>query len=536
MTTTLSPRHLDRELLLDDLEPDRQGRHVQRLLARIPMPDAVAVGAVGLAAAVLAFTNLAGAPAYQDDEGIYAAQAIAVQNGELAPYTYWYDHPPFGWIQLAVLGLLPRALEVGDGSGIAAMRAVIGLFFIANAVLIYLIGRRLKVALPFAVLGSAVFMLSPLSLELGRQVYLDTVGMPWLLLAFYLALSPRAALWHHAGAGGAFAIAVLSKITASIFGPALLVAMIDRPAWRGRGFSIVAFLTVGGLLLAFFPILAILRGELLPGDDHVSLLGGLFYQFGSREGSGYLWEAGSGRSQLVAGWMNVDGFIVIAGAIAALVCLASRRTRWILVAIASFFVPVLLGQGYLPAMYIVGGLPFLCLAIAAGSDLFWHGSLRLATRVMPAARRTAPVVTALVLAVVLLPIPFERWVDRDTQLLSADVNADWRASRDWVEQNVSRDDVVLVPFSLWQELDDAGWDGPWAVVALEKADLDTDFAVQHPGGWREIDWIVEGPSVEPTIRYLGLEAAATAYANSTIVASFGDWHIRRVDATVSAPE
>ncbi len=529
MTTTLSPRTLDSSLILD--EPQEQqpaGRHLRRLLDRIPLADAIAVATVAVGAGALAFTNLAGAPAYQDDEGIYSAQAIAVQEGELAPYTYWYDHPPFGWIQLALLSAVPRALGVGDGSAIAAMRAVIGLYFIANAVLIYLIGRRLNVAVPFAVLASAVFALSPLSLELGRQVYLDTIGMPWLLLAFFLALSPRTALWHHAGAGAAFAVAVLSKITASIFGPALLVAMIDRPAWRGRGFSIVAFLTVGGLLLAFFPILALLRGELVPGSDHVSLIDGLLYQFASREGSGFLWEAGSGRNELVTGWMGVDGFVVVAGAIAALVCGLSRRTRWILVAIVSFAVPVVAGQGYLPAMYIVGGLPFLCLAIGVGSHLFWVGSMRVAKRVVPAARQTAPVLTTLVLLLVLVPIPFDRWVDRDADLLTSDANADWRAARDWVEQNVSRDDVVLVPFSLWQELDDAGWDGPWSAIALEKADLDTAFATEHPGGWRDIDWVVEGPSVEPNIRYLGLDTAADAYANSTVVVSFGEWNIRRV--------
>ncbi len=48
------------------------------------------------AALVIGAWNVNGAPMYQDDEGTYVAQAVAVQNGGLAPYTYWYDHPPFG--------------------------------------------------------------------------------------------------------------------------------------------------------------------------------------------------------------------------------------------------------------------------------------------------------------------------------------------------------------------------------------------------------------------------------------------------------
>src|SRR5262245_20981976 len=39
---------------------------------------------------------------YNGDEGIYTGQALAVlRDGRLAPYTYWYDHAPAGWILLA---------------------------------------------------------------------------------------------------------------------------------------------------------------------------------------------------------------------------------------------------------------------------------------------------------------------------------------------------------------------------------------------------------------------------------------------------
>ena len=53
-----------------------------------------------------------------DDEGTYMARAWAVQTGlgahhGPAPYTYWYDHPPFGWIQLSLWTWLTHTFRAG---------------------------------------------------------------------------------------------------------------------------------------------------------------------------------------------------------------------------------------------------------------------------------------------------------------------------------------------------------------------------------------------------------------------------------------
>lgn len=502
---------------------------ISRLVRRIGRMDLALIGIIAVGATVLVMTNILGAPAYQDDEGVYAAEAASVQNGDLAPYTYWYDHPPFGWIQLAILGGLTRVFGLGAGTDIGAMRFVIALYFVANAVLIYLLGRRLRLAPLLALAASAAFVFSPLSLASGRQVYLDCVAMPWLLLAFFLALSPRRALWSHAAAGGAFAVAVLSKLTAAIAGPALMVALLDRRGWRGRSFSLVAFLAVGTLLLSFFPLVALLRGELLSGAGHVSLQDGLLYQFASREGSGFLWQPGSGRFQLVASWIATDSFLLVAGIVGAIICLFARRTRWITVAVVSVFIPVTIGQGYLPAMYIIGVVPFLCLAIGASADLVWRATTALARRSAPSALRPIRLVTAAVLAVALVAIPTATWADDDAALLTADTNREWNATLDWVAANVPHDDVVVVPYSMWQDLNESGWHDPWSMIVLEKVDLDSAYLEHHPGGWREIEWVVEGPTVEPNLRYLGLDQAAIAYENSTVVKSFGPWNVRRVE-------
>lgn len=496
-------------------------------LGCLPRWDRIALAALAVAAAVLSLWNLDGAPSYQDDEGTYTSQAFAVHSGTLAPYTYWYDHPPLGWIQIAALNWLPNLLGLGDGTTIGATRYVISVYFVASALLLYMVARRLSMRIPFAALTTVLFILSPLSLVLGRQIYLDNIGVPWLLLAFYLALSSRDALWHHVGAGICFAIAVLSKETLSIFGPALLFALMYRPKWSNRLFSVVGFLTAGGLLLAFYPLSALLRNELLSGPDHVSLQDALAYQLLNRSGSGTIFEAGSSREELLSGWLYFDKYLIAAGLVAAAVCLLRPRSRILFIAIASFATPIVLGQGYLPAMYIIGVIPFLALACGSAVDIAWSGVERLARRA-PGMIRPLQAAFVAMLSASLLLMSVPQWFEQDRTLLTAQTNSNWRSAMTWVQDNVSRSDVVLAPYSMWHDLNSSGWNNAWTMIATEKPDLDKQFDVERPGGWREIRWIIVGPSVTANIDSLGLSRVKTALQNSEEVQTFGEWSVHRV--------
>jgi hypothetical protein len=501
-------------------------------LTQLSFWDRITLCVLTAAAAVLSLWNLTGAPTYQDDEGTYTAQAFAVHSGSLAPYTYWYDHPPLGWIQIAALNWLPTMLGVGDGTAIGATRYVIAAFFVASAVLLYMVARRMKIRIPFAALTTVIFILSPLSLVLGRQIYLDNIGVPWLLLGFYLALSSRDALWHHVGAGICFAVAVLSKETLAIFGPALLMALMYRPRWSNRSFSVVGFLTVGGLILAFYPLSALLRNELFSGSNHVSLQDALSYQFLERSGSGMIFEAGSSRSELLAGWLYFDKYLIAAGLLAAALCVLRKQSRVTTVAILSFAIPIVLGQGYLPAMYIIGVIPFLALALGTGVDIAWSGVEKLGTA-RPRLKRPlrSAFVAVLCSALVLMSVP--QWFEQDRDLLTGENNANWRQALSWVQHNISREDVVLAPYSMWYDLNSSGWDDSWTMIATEKPDLDKQFDTAHPNGWQEIEWIIVGPSVTANIDSLGLSRAGSALRHSSMVRTFGEWSIRRVDPPAS---
>ncbi|TGO05215.1 ArnT family glycosyltransferase [Serinibacter arcticus] len=498
-------------------------------VAVVLTPDRLLTAAVLAGSLTVGLWNVTDAVAFQDDEGTYAAQAAAAAQGTLGPYTYWYDHPPFGWFQIAALAALPRALGIGDGSELAVTRVVAGTLFAVTATLVHLVLRRLGVAAVISVAATALLVASPLALTLGRQVFLDNVATPWVLLAFWLALSPRRALWAHVGAGAAFGVALLTKLTIAVVGPALLVALLAGRRWRNRGFSLTGALTAGALVLALFPLMALLRSELLAGPDRVSLQQGLEFQLGSRTTSGSFWDVSSGRHALVLGWVDQSQVLVVVGLIGALLCLLDARTRWVPVALAGFAAPMLLGLGYLPGMNVVGALSFLAVAAGAGAHRVWRALAVGLDGVSGRPRRVVTTTIAVLAVTAVGAAAAPEWRERSLPLATADANADWRDAVAWIGANVPDDDVVVVPFSAWSAVQDQGRGGPWTVVALEKVDLDSQFDVEHAQGWREIEWILVGPTTEPNIVNLGLTEMARAMDGSTEVVAFGEWSVREVD-------
>lgn len=507
-----------------DTPPSRRRRKSeQEALASTGRGERVLALGVFFACLAVGLWNVTDGSPFLDDEGVYTAQALWVTQGELAPYTYWYDHPPLGWVLLAALGALPRALGVGDGSELPAMRAVMGFLFAVTATLVHLIARRLGASRTVSIGAALLFVASPLSLTFARQVFLDNLLTPWVLLAFWFVISPSRALWSHLGSGVAFGAALLTKITAAVFGPALLVALLSQGRWRGRSLSITGFFMAGGLVFALFPLLATLRSELISGQGHVSLQDALVFQLGTRATSGSFWDSSSDRYELVVGWFHTDPVIIVAGVIGAVVCAFVAKTRWIAVALFSFAVPMIFGTGYLPGMYITGSLALLALAAGMGAHHLW----RALSPSQPAlVRRGLALAVVSVMVVAVAPV----WRAGSLPQLSAQSNADWRETMAWIEQNVPLDEDIVVPVSAWTEIQEQGRGGPWNVIMLEKLDRDPQFFVEHPRGWASLEWFLVGPTVSKDLANLGLEEASVAYDSSRVVVTFGDWQVREIVA------
>ncbi|HWU21916.1 MAG TPA: glycosyltransferase family 39 protein, partial [Nocardioides sp.] len=229
-------------------------RHRESLLVLSPLL---------LLAGVVQAWGMSRAPEAVDDEGTYTAQAYAVEHlGRLAHYTYWYDHPPLGWLQIAGWTTLTDAFD-RYSSAVSAGREAMLVAQLVSVALVWALARRMHLTRAASALAIALFALSPLALAFHRMVYLDNVAVPWLLAAFVLAAPRRNELLSFTGAAGCFAVAVLTKETVVLLAPVLLwwAWRHAAPSTRRYTFTVAGSLFV--LLCCGYVAFAMLRGELL---------------------------------------------------------------------------------------------------------------------------------------------------------------------------------------------------------------------------------------------------------------------------------
>ncbi|WP_437071530.1 ArnT family glycosyltransferase [Streptomyces sp. enrichment culture] len=452
-------------------------------------------------------------PFPNDDEGTYLAQAWAVRQGELAHYTYWYDHPPLGWIQLAGLSWLPEWLAPDLPAYVQGRIAMLPVAA-AAMVLVYVIARRLGLARPTAAAATLLYALSPLAVVLHRQIYLDNFAVLWVLVAVAFALSPRRHLWHHVAAGIALALAVLSKETIAVLLPVLVVALWQGSHPSTRKFSLAGFGSGFVLTVLFYPLYALLKGELLPGSGHVSLLGTLKFQLGGREGSGSVFQDGTDAHRLFTDWLDRDPYLLIGGAVAAVCALAVRRLRPAALAVLVLALVALRPGGYLPQMYIVQALPFLALTVAGLAET-------LVTR-LPGRPRLRPAAAVAALAgAALLAGP--HWYERDRTATTADDTGVYHDASRWLHDTDTGDRAtvrIVTDGVLWLDAVDAGYRPGTGVIWHYKLDQDPAVTKTLPHGWKDIDYVVSTPALRgerehlPTLRDL--------FAHATPVATFGE--------------
>jgi hypothetical protein len=485
-----------------------------------------------------------------DDEGTYVAQAFAVLHFHaLAPYTYWYDHPPLAWILIAgyffftgALHHVPTAVDAG--------RQAMFFFGEVSVALLYVLARRLGLARPTAALCVLLFTLSPLALSYHRQVLLDNVATTFLIATFVLALSPERRLLAQASSGLCFGACVLSKETFLLFLPAAAWQLWRCADRRTRSFVVATASGLFVLSLSLYALYAALKGEFLPGKGHVSLIGAIEWQLGQRPASGSVFSTGSGAHTTVTAWLSQDPWLLGVGFAALPLLFARPALRPVALAYA-FTALAILRPGYLPLLYVVGLLPFASLSVAGAVDTLWRwrpafdlGQLRpgghrlFSLRRLGAARlegsaslRLLGPVTAGLLLVVAVVGAGPAWAHSDHSLWTANADSTYTSAEKWVEAHVPRYDRVLVDDDAWVDLVRAGFP-PNQVVWFYKLGSDPEVDSRFPQGWQDFQYILAGH----TIRYTHVPQTAwttRALAHSTPVATFGSgpWSVEvmRID-------
>ena len=463
-----------------------------------------------LAIGVVQAIGLSGWPARYDDEGTYVAQAWAVTHlGELAPYTYWYDHPPIGWILLALIQA-PISLVIHSANAITAGRIAMLPVDAVSSGLVYALARRLGMRRGFAVLALLLFALNPLALNYHRMVFLDNLAVPWLLAAFVFALSPRRRLWDMGASGICFGLALLSKETMLLTAPGLLVAVWQGSDQATRRYSLTVFATSLLLAVAFYPLMALVKGEVLPGAHHVSLLNGLSFQLFTRQSSGSALQTGTLSHKYLEEWLYLDRYLPYLSVALVVPALGIRRLRAPAVALAIGLLGVL-RPGYMPAMYLIAYIPFACLVVAGVLDVVW--SWRPSRRRLR--RWTGPAVAALSIAVLgAFAVPV--WARWDVKEMTFDADLPVQQAETWIYHHVGHRAKVLTDDTLWLDLVEHGFQRN-RVVWYYKLGTDSEVDARFPSGWRDFNYVVSSD----VMRSGTTPEALAAIKHSRKVASFG---------------
>ena len=476
--------------------------------------------------ALVSLVNFAGSPQRIDDEGTYTAQAYAVSAfGQLAHYTYGYDHPPLGWIQIAGYAQLTGAFARYDLAVLAAREAVV-IASLISVILVWALGRRLGLGRAASAAAALIFAISPLALQFHRTVYLDNIALPWLLAAFVLALHKRSQLASFAASAACFSIAVLSKETFLLALPFLAWMMVRSAHKATRRYTLAVAGTVVVLIGSSYLLLAAIKGELFPSSNKSSLINGILFQLGSRTGSGSVLDPSSLISRTFSMWWQLDPAIIVLGTFASFAALFFTRLRPIAAMMVFLIVAMFRPGGYLPVPYIIVLLPFASILIAALAEK----AIRAPRHSRGSARLRAGVAVALAAVAVIVVGPL--WTTQLRGFLLADLDAPLRSAETWAITNIPHTNRVIVDDAMWVDLVKAGWSRD-NVVWYYKVDTDPAVRAKSPQGWKDSDYVITTNSMRSSPN--SLPQVKKAIANSVVVATFGTG-IQAVDIRRITPD
>jgi hypothetical protein len=325
---------------------------------------------LGLLSALVRLVNIFGYPEFLGDEGIYASQGWwLVKYGQLSPYTYWYDHSPFGWLQIGFWqkltgGPFTFGFSVNSGRVLMVLVAAISTFLFTKIALKITKNKLL------AILPVLIFIFSPLSITYQRQLLLDNLAILYFLISLYLLLISKKKLLIFLLSGLTVGLAFLSKETILLLVPGLFVLVYKKSSGPTRPFLILTWLLSLGFIALLFPLLAYLKLELLPASwlpgqrQHVSWVEGVIFQSG-REG-GNLLSPESDIRRAIIGWLEIDKILPILGLWATFVLLLNLK-NWLsfsFLVMNLVFSWYLLRGGVVLGFYLVPQILLWCLSIA----------------------------------------------------------------------------------------------------------------------------------------------------------------------------
>lgn len=494
---------------------------------------ALLAGSLVLVGAAMAW-NLQGYPGRaNDDEGTYVDRGWAMlMTHHLSNYTYYWDHPFLGWATIAAWAGLTDGFA-RDARSVMVGRELMWVATMVSCVLLYVLARRIDIQRPFAAAAVVLFGASPLDIWYHRMVSLDNLATVWALAALVLAADRRRSWGAAIGSGACFAVAFWNKETILLLFPAMLWLLYQNTDPSTRFANVSSFCVVAFSGIAFYPLLAVLKGELMPGPGHDSLWKEqVVYQL-TRPGTGSVLSKHTGTYLQFHSWLTLDPWLVLGGGVAICTGLVIRRLRPFALALLLQFAIMVKG-GYIPYAFGTAMLPLAALLIAGTADAYWRAGDQASDHRWPGPGRVVslgvrhagkvPVVAAtLVLAVICVP-HWYGWLEQH----SADNGfAAEDAAVSWVAGHVPRNDLVVCDAYPWLDIKLHTQATPLYVWQI-----DSDPQVMRtelPHGYRDISYLLLDPGSPLTFAALpGRPTLQQAIKNSTVVQRFGSIVIYKV--------
>jgi len=435
-----------------------------------------------LIAAIAHGYNMFHYPYYENDEGTYMSQAWSLLNeGKLAPYTYWYDHAPFGWIVIAGWTLVTGGFFT-FGPAVNSGRVFMLVVHLASSVLLFYIAKRLTKGTFAGIIAVLIFALTPLGIYYQRRVLLDNIMIFWVLSSLYILLKEKITLRDSIASGVIFGISILTKENAVFFVPAFLYVIYSKSHKHSRSFALVTWLTVTGLVVGFYFLYALLKGELLPtgfmGDtrEHVSLLATLQAQLGRGSGLPF-WNHQSDFYLTMIEWISRDPLTIFGGAIITILniilCIKIKALR-VPVLFALFFWLFLMRGKLVINFYIIPLISLLALNIGIFADVL----------VQKFARNNIKTYQTLIL--VLITVLIVTFLRHDTSPYTKDETTPQLEALQWVFDNVPKTSVIAI-----DDFADVDYrvKGYTNAFWFWKISLDSEVQRKFQNDWQNINYI-----------------------------------------------
>jgi endo-1,4-beta-D-glucanase Y len=475
-------------------------------------------------------------PYYENDEGTYLSQAWSlITQGKLAPYTYWYDHAPVGWIFVSIWLLITRSVFI-FGSSINSGRVFMLLIHLASTYLVIRIAKKLTGNILPGVIAALIFSLSPLGIYFQRRLLLDNIMIFWVLWSYNLILGPARKLSHFIISSILFGIAVLTKETAVVFIPGFLFTIYANVHSHNKRFSIVKWIVIFVSVVSIYFLYASLKGELFPygsilggNSPHVSLIETLKYQVSRGGGSVAKFTDSIFWKNLLI-WIKQDVYIISFGIVTNILLIVisifkKKRLYLGLCILVLFFWLYLVRGGLVIEFYITPLIPLLSLLI--GITLFEVCSIFEKLFKLKFKNIVLIVFSIIILVFYVNYGQVSRALGQNTKGFSIYKSPQTEGqiqAVDWIRKHVKSDAVIVI--DNYSYLDLHSNQNPSGIVYPKanyywKIDQDTDIRDKLLHNNPElIDYIAKTPQM--TLDLLGNVSPLTskALSNSTLVKNF----------------